>query len=203
MGTSVLSIANLTRIGDARFVGDLLQPSYWWVLREYVDINLIIYDGIAVNILFWRYLRNLWYLNGVLNCFFRRRLTSKRMNFWFQLRTCHFTNKSIVKLVLNLSALIINISSGRSLKNLEILHTHNIGFRLQHIKFSQFNLITSAYILKTMWTTTERKRDSFSGALGGVRETHWEWMDWVAISNFEHIIMKHWVKSSRKKREFM
>ena len=128
MGTSALPIADLTRLGGARFVDDLLQPPHWWVLREYVDINSIICDGIAVNIFIWRYLRNLWYLNEVLNCFSRRRLTSKRMNFGFQVRTCQFTHKSIVKLVLNLSSLIINISIEQSLKHLEILQTHNIFF---------------------------------------------------------------------------
>ena len=131
MGTSALSIADLTRLGDARFVDDLLQPPYWWVLREYVEINLVFCDEIAIKILFWRYLQNLWYLNEVLNCFSRRRLTSKHMNFWFQVRTCQFTHKSIVKLVLNLSTLIINISIGRSLKHLKIVHTHDIVFRLQ------------------------------------------------------------------------
>ena len=148
MGTSVLLIADLTRLGDARFVDNLLQPPYWWVLREYVDINLIICDGIAVNLLFWRYLRNLWYLNDVLNCFARRRLKSKRMNFWFQVRTCQFTHKSIVKFVLSLSTLIINISIGRLLKHLEILQTHNIVFRLHYIKFSQFNQFNNFTLCK-------------------------------------------------------
>ena len=52
MGTSVLSIVDLTRLEDARFVDDLLQPPSWWVSRDYVDISFIIFDGIAINILF-------------------------------------------------------------------------------------------------------------------------------------------------------
>ena len=30
-------------------------------------------------------------------------------------------------------------------------------------------------IVKSMWNTMECKSDTFSGALGGGRETHWEW----------------------------
>ena len=52
MGTSALSIAESTCLGtyqaDAR-LNNSLQPPYWWVSREYVDINFIICDVIAVE----------------------------------------------------------------------------------------------------------------------------------------------------------
>ena len=72
------------------------------------------------------------------------------MNFRFQVQTCQFAHKSVVKLVLNLSTLIINISFGRSLKHLEMLHIHNTVFQLQDMKFFQFNLITENYPF--LWT---------------------------------------------------
>ena len=77
------------------------------------------------------------------------------MHLSFQVRTCQFAHKSIVTLVLNFSTLIINIPFVRSLKHLEILQTHNLVFGLQHIKFSQFNLIKSLALVHS-WTTLHR-----------------------------------------------
>ena len=36
------------------------------------------------------------------------------------------------------------------------------------------SLALLSYDVKSMWNTMECKRDGFSGALGGARETHWE-----------------------------
>ena len=85
---------------DARRVASLSSRPYWQVPRVYIDINSIIYN---VNIHFLRYHHNLWYLIEVWNCFSQRCLTSQRMNFWFQIRPCQFSHKSIVRSVLNLS----------------------------------------------------------------------------------------------------
>ena len=41
-------------------------------------------------------------------------------------------------------------------------------------KYEQTQNTNPKYGIEMMWNTMECKRDSFSGALGGVRETHWE-----------------------------
>ena len=73
---------------------------------------------------------NLRYLIKVLKCFFQSHLMSKRIDFRLEVRTRQFLCIVIAKSMQNLLTLLINILLGRSIKDLDILQTQNIAFRL-------------------------------------------------------------------------
>ena len=55
------------------------------------------------------------------------------------------------------------------------------------LKYSQMNQKHEKIKnIQSMWNTMDAKRDNFSGALGGARETHWERVS-HALKDFESI----------------